>query len=374
MRTTGYDAVGYVRRGVARPGSERDDLLLSAKTVVAATGAWVLARYLLPPAVSTFAPFTALVALQATLYRSVRDCTQYLIAMTVGAALAATLAAAAGIHGWTFGLLTLLALAVGRFRPLGAHGTQVAIVGFFAFSSGHGRIDYIGHLVASVAIGAAFGLTAHLVLAPARHTRHRQEAVAELFGGVHERVGELADLFEADAPDEQQVRRLRSEWRRLSADADRIRFAIDAETENSRLNPRRTVDGAHDALPRAHRAVDVVQRCLDHVRSISRSLAYALDSGELEALPDPFCSLYATLLRTAADAMEQVGRAERIDPSLVREVLGRASAELEDAHRRTLPSPGARPSVSALQGTLLTDAGRLVEDLRQGCRTLDPAV
>ncbi|MFI1279833.1 aromatic acid exporter family protein [Streptomyces sp. NPDC020858] len=132
-------AAAYAWCGVRKPGSERDDLLLGAKTVVAAMGAWTLARYLLSPAVATFAPFTAMVALQATLYRSLRDCAQYALAMSVGATLAATLAATAGIHGWTFGLLTLAALWLGRVRRLGQQGTQVAIVGFFAFSSGQGR-------------------------------------------------------------------------------------------------------------------------------------------------------------------------------------------------------------------------------------------
>lgn len=39
-------------------------------------------------------------------------------------------AAMAGIHGWTFGLLTLLALWVGRIERFGQQGIQVAIVAF----------------------------------------------------------------------------------------------------------------------------------------------------------------------------------------------------------------------------------------------------
>ncbi|MEU3063813.1 aromatic acid exporter family protein [Streptomyces subrutilus] len=373
----------YVRRGVRGQGGERDDLLLGAKTVVAAMAAWMLARYFLPVAVATFAPFTALVTLQTTVYRSVRDCAQYLLAMTAGAALAAALAAAVGIHGWTFGLLTLIALAVGRVRRLGAYGTQVAIVGFFAFSSGQGRIDYIGHLVASVVIGAACGLTAHLVLAPARHTRHRQEAVAELHTDIRQRVGTLADVFEADVPDDgddsagdgrpDRVRRLRRDWRRLSDEADRVRHTLDAEAENSRLNPRRSVDDAHEALPRARTALDTAQRCLDHIRSVSRSLDHALDSGELDTVPAEFRTAYASLLRTAATAMEQVGRTGRTEPQHLDELLDRTSAELDRAQRAARPGPDTRPAVSTLQGTLLTDAARLVAELRQGHRALDPA-
>ncbi|WP_354384172.1 aromatic acid exporter family protein [Streptomyces sp. PvR034] len=332
--------------------------------MLAATVAWVLARYLLPHTVSTFAPFTALVALQATVYRSLRDCAQYLTAMTAGAALAASLAAVAGIHGWVFGLLTLLALAVGRFRPLGAHGTQVAIVGFFAYSSGLGRIDYIGHLTASVALGAACGIAAHLGLAPARHTVYQQEAVAVLFGGIEGRMAELADAFEADAPDADRVHRLRSEWRHLSSDADRIRDSIGTEIENSRLNPRPSIEDSGNALIRARAALDVAERCQDHLRSATRSLDHAISNGELPTLVDPFRSAYAELLRKAGTAVHHIGRLERTDPRQLDEVLDQAAGELERAREQARNVTSSHPKASTLQGTLLTDAGRLLDELR----------
>ncbi|MFF7300533.1 aromatic acid exporter family protein [Streptomyces sp. NPDC008265] len=339
------------------------------KTVAAATIAWVLARHLLPPTVSTFAPFTALVALQATVYRSLRDCAQYLAAMGVGAALAASLAALAGIHGWSFALLTLVALAVGRFRPLGAQGTQVAIIGFFAYSSGLGQIDYIGYLVASVALGATCGMVAHLVLAPARHTLHRKEAVADLFRRVEGRVGELADAFETDAPDGERIHRLRGEWRELSWDADRIRQAVDTEVENSRLNPRSAIEGSADALGRAREALDVCRRCQDHLRSASRSLDHAVSSNELALLPSAFRSAYAELLRAAA-AIHQIGRQDRTEPQVLHQALTQAAQQLDNARQALLAEDG-RPEMAALQGTLLTDAGRLLEELRHSGRFLE---
>ncbi|THA76177.1 aromatic acid exporter family protein [Streptomyces sp. A0592] len=364
------DAVRFVRRGVRASGSERDDLVLVVKTVAAATIAWVLARHLLPPTVSTFAPFTALVALQATVYRSLRDCAQYLAAMAVGAALAALLAAVAGIHGWSFALLTLVALAVGRFRPLGAHGTQVAIIGFFAYSSGLGQIDYIGYLVASVALGATCGMVAHLVLAPARHTLHRKEAVADLFRRVEGRMGELADAFETDTPDGERINRLRGEWRELSSDADRIRQAVDTEVENSRLNPRSAIEGSADALGRAREALDICQRCQDHLRSASRSLDHAVSSNELAILPAAFRSAYGELLRAAAAAIHQIGRQERTEPQVLNQTLTKAAHQLDNARQALLAEDGW-PEVTALQGTLLTDAGRLLEELHHSGRFLE---
>ncbi|MFJ2060541.1 aromatic acid exporter family protein [Streptomyces sp. NPDC087908] len=364
VRTHATEAVGFVQRGIRRTGSERDHLVLGVKTALAATAAWVLARHLLPPTVSTFAPFTALVAVQATVYRSLRDSAQYMSAMAVGAALAASLAAAAGIHGWSFGLLTVLALAVGRFRPLGAHGTQVAIVGFFAYSSGQGQIDYIGYLIASVVLGAVCGIAAHLVLAPARHTRHRQEAVVDLITRIEERMGDLADTFDVREPDADEVHELREAWRHLSLDADRIRYAIDDEVENSRLNPRASIADSAGALIRARTALDVAQRCQDHLRSVSRSLDYAVSSGELLSLPASFRSAYATLLRAAATALHHIGRQDHDGLREFDTALKQAVSKFEEVRLQVLVEQDGPSGQTALQGTLLTDGGRLVEELR----------
>ncbi|OKK22917.1 hypothetical protein AMK16_01745 [Streptomyces sp. CB00455] len=367
------ERVGYLRRAVREPGAERDDLILSAKSVVAAMAAWILARYLLPPAVSTFAPFTALVALQATVYRSVRDCVQYLLAMAAGASLAATLAAAAGIHGWTFGLLTLIALCVGRIRRFGQQGTQVAIVGFFAFSSGQGRIDYIGYLTASVAIGALCGLAAHLVLAPARHTDHRRQAVADLYTGMSRRLEGLADTCEADEPDAERVGQWRRDWLGLSADCEHIRQGIEAEMENGRLNPRPTTADADEALRRAREAVTVAERCLDHLRSMTRAMDYALDSEEIRNLPAAFRPGFGSLLRMTAAAMEEIGQTSPTDPERLSEMIGEAARELERVQQEARAGADTPSAAHTLQGTLLTDAGRLLDELQAGRRDLTPA-
>ncbi|MEU8461663.1 aromatic acid exporter family protein [Streptomyces sp. NPDC029003] len=364
-RTVAAERAGYLRRALRGTGSERDALVLGVKSVLAAVGAWTLARYLLPPAVSTFAPFTALVTLQATVYRSVRDCVQYLVAMTVGALLAASLAAVAGIHAWTFALLTLIALCVGRIRRFGRQGTQVAVVGFFAFSSGAGRIDYIGYLAASVAIGALCGLGAHLILAPARHTDHRQQAVADLFTETGRLADNLAGAFDSEQPDLERVRRWRSDGRELAARCHDVRHGIEAEIENGRLNPRRSIAGAAEVLPRARETVTVAERALDHLRSMTRALDHALADGETEHLPTPFQKGLASVLRTAATALRETGRASPDEDGPLGELIDGGGAELERVRRQAGATAEAPASVPVLQGALLNDAGRLLADLRR---------
>ncbi|MER5808489.1 aromatic acid exporter family protein [Streptomyces sp. NPDC002033] len=364
-RTVAAERAGYLRRALRGTGSERDALVLGVKSVLAAVGAWTLARYLLPPAVSTFAPFTALVTLQATVYRSVRECVQYLVAMTVGALLAASLAGVAGIHVWTFALLTLIALGVGRIRRFGQQGTQVAVVGFFAFSSGAGRIDYIGHLAASVAIGALCGLGAHLILAPARHTDHRQQAVADLFTATGELAENLAGAFDSAEPDLERVRRWRRDGRELAARCHDVRHGIGAEIENGRLNPRRSIAGAAEVLPRARETVTVAERALDHLRSMTRALDHAIADGETEHLPVPFREGLASVLRTAATALRETGRASPDEDGRLGELIDGGGTELERVRRQARATADAPASVPVLQGALLNDAGRLLADLRR---------
>ncbi|MFF1411290.1 aromatic acid exporter family protein [Streptomyces sp. NPDC058289] len=368
MRTAAAARGRYVWRAMAEPGRERDDLLLNAKCVVAAMVAWVLARYLLPPTVSTFAPFTALVALQATVYRSARDCAQYLLAMATGTTLAATLAATVGIHGWSFGLLTLLGLWAGRVRRLGQQGAQVTIVGFFAFSSGQGRIDYVGHLAAAVAIGALCGLGAHLLLAPARHTGHRRQAVAALCTGMSRRINALADALDSGEPDGERVRQWRRDWRSLAADCRDIQDRIDTEVENGRLNPRRSPADVNNALARAREVADMAERSLDHLRSMTRAVDHALD-GEIGRLPDSFRPGFSSALRAAARALEELGRADRTDIDRLECLIDDAEAELDRVQHE---SASTALRAQTLRGALLTDAGRLLAELRAGQRALAP--
>ncbi|MGW3517898.1 FUSC family protein [Streptomyces hydrogenans] len=373
LREAGAGRTEYLRRALRGAGSERDALLLGAKSVVAAMVAWVLARYFLPLTVATFAPFTALVALQATVYRSLRECVQYLLAMAAGAALAASLAAAAGIHGWTFGLLTLLALRVGRIERFGQQGTQVAIVAFFAFSSGQGRIDYIGHLAASVVLGALCGLAAHLVLAPARHVHHRQQAVADLHSAMSRRLKRLAELLGGEDSDAEQLRHWRRDWRGLAADCDRVRATIYAEMENSRLHPRpsrHAKDTADTALPRARDAITVAERAMDHLRSLTRTLDHAQNSGEINNLPVSFRTAASSLLCRSADALQEIGRTSLTDSARLATLIEEATADLDRVEQHERAVAEVSPKVHTLQGTLLTDIGRLLAELRTGHETL----
>jgi hypothetical protein len=77
IRRRAADARTYAARAVRHPGRERDTVLLRVKSVAAIVAAWSLASWLLPRSVTTFAPFTTLLALQGTVYRTVWQSLRY---------------------------------------------------------------------------------------------------------------------------------------------------------------------------------------------------------------------------------------------------------------------------------------------------------
>ncbi|WP_405813020.1 MULTISPECIES: hypothetical protein [unclassified Streptomyces] len=223
-----------------------------------------------------------------------------------------------------------------------------------------------------MAVGALCGLTAHLVLAPARHVRHRQQSVADLYTAMSRRLDDLAEIFEGNDPGTQRIRHWRRDWRKLAAECERIQTSIDTEIENSRLHPRRTIDSADAALPRARDAVTVAERAMDHLRSLTRTVDHALESGEIENLSVPFRAASGTLLRKAAGAMQEIGQTSLTDSGHLDGLIGDAAAELDRVEQQERAAAEAAPAVHTLQGTVLTDIGRLLAELRSGHKALTP--
>jgi hypothetical protein len=106
-------------RGLYHPGPDRDALLTILKSVIAATAAWLLANDLLGAPSATFAPFTALLMVQATISQSLDQSARYAAAMVFGVVLAGLVTPTFGAAAWTFAGLILIALIFGRWRKLG---------------------------------------------------------------------------------------------------------------------------------------------------------------------------------------------------------------------------------------------------------------
>ncbi len=354
------------------PGEARDGMLLQAKGAAAATVAWCLSSWLLPANVTAFAPFTALLALQATVYRSMWDSAQYLGAMAIGTAVAAAFGSTVGVHAWALCVLVFVALMVARLHLLGGQDAQVPVVALFAFAGGGGRIDYIGPSSrpppsASAAASPPTSpspLAAHgHGTAPGRGTgRPRADAPArpgpdrrgEEAGRGGTGGGLAAPLRGPGGPGGGRAR-------------DARKGAGEHQAESPPLLERRP--GLAPALPRDHRH----DRARRHARPLHRPRpdVRAPDPRTLRAAPlfevsvsADFSASYAELLYAIAEALEHLAPPRGPDDP------DRLRARVEDAERRyeevTTATRSGRPDREgvAVHGTVLVEAARILEEIK----------
>ncbi|MGA5873396.1 FUSC family protein [Streptomyces cinereoruber] len=366
-RTSLEDAV----RG---PGEARDGVLLLVKGAAAATVAWCLSSWLLPTNVTAFAPFTALLALQATVYRSLWDSAQYLGAMAIGTAVAAGFGSTVGVHAWTLCVLVFVALAVARLPLLGGQSVQVPVVALFAFAGGGGRVDYIGPLVASAAIGVCCGLAAHFAFAPSPHTATARRRVEELTARAQTLLRDLARTAERktageDVGEEDWPRRCEE----LAAQAADARSLLEREQENTRLNPRRPWNSAQASLQRCHETIGMIERIGTHVRSIARALTYEPRTPEpsgprrsFEAsVSADFAASYAELLHATAEGLEHLAPPQGPnDPDRLRRRVEAAERRYEEVVATTRSDHPDREGEWPVHGTVLVEAARILEEIR----------
>ncbi|MET7802601.1 aromatic acid exporter family protein, partial [Streptomyces decoyicus] len=123
------------RRAWGSEGHERHTALLIGKGTVAATLAWVLAHNVLHAQSPAFAPFSAVLIMQVTVYQSLLQSTRYVGAVAAGMTVQAALGFLGGPDLLTFALVALAALTIGRWPALGSQGSEVPIAAFFAFST-----------------------------------------------------------------------------------------------------------------------------------------------------------------------------------------------------------------------------------------------
>ncbi|MFC7978596.1 aromatic acid exporter family protein [Streptomyces cinereoruber] len=359
---------------VRGPGEARDGVLLLVKGAAAATVAWCLSSWLLPTNVTAFAPFTALLALQATVYRSLWDSAQYLGAMAIGTAVAAGFGSTVGVHAWTLCVLVFVALAVARLPLLGGQSVQVPVVALFAFAGGGGRVDYIGPLVASAAIGVCCGLAAHFAFAPSPHTATARRRVEELTARAQTLLRDLARTAERktageDVGEEDWPRRCEE----LAAQAADARSLLEREQENTRLNPRRPWNSAQASLQRCHETIGMIERIGTHVRSIARALTYEPRTPEpsgprrsFEAsVSADFAASYAELLHATAEGLEHLAPPQGPnDPDRLRRRVEAAERRYEEVVATTRSDRPDREGEWPVHGTVLVEAARILEEIR----------
>ncbi|MFH8574001.1 aromatic acid exporter family protein [Streptomyces sp. NPDC017993] len=289
-------------------GHERHTALLIGKSALAATIAWVISYNLLNAQSPAFAPFSAVLIMQVTVYQSLVQSLRYVGAVAAGVAVQAALGFLAGPEVVTFALVTLAALVIGRWPALGAQRGQVATAAFFAFStytSATGNLEklaQLGQIVLLVIIGSAVALAVNLAVFPPMRFRSAEYSIRTL---AHALGDLLSDIHPALAAGEIEEERT-EQWRTRAAQTGELitqaRAGMHTAQESLYYNPRR--------LLRRHRertsfenygaVLDALERTLYQAASLTRSLDQWRDS-ETTYPYRPFLESYATFLEAIAD-------------------------------------------------------------------------
>jgi hypothetical protein len=347
--------------------AHRSFFLNAARSALATSAAWVLARALGDPQ-PVVAAIAALLTVQATVYRTVVKGMARVAGVVAGVGLASLLGGVGGVHLWTLVLAAGGAALIGRALGGTEVAAQTAVTALTLMSvAAHGPAVIIQ--LASSFEGAVVGVLAGAVVLPTTNAGEAAYAVKDFADDIVAVLRNVADDLVDD-----DLLLLSSGWgghvARLDNSRSRADTALAEASESLRWNHRGM--GRREAVA-AYVDVDIrLRRAANHTGHIIDTLRAAATEGarhELATSPR-FRTRFSNLLAIIADSVEalagplsdRVGRSAGYQPVTVAEVLHEARAgvrELTDDVRRDLDDP----KLFMLYGALLSAIDALMAEL-----------
>ncbi|OEU86098.1 hypothetical protein DB35_10230 [Streptomyces abyssalis] len=376
----------WLSRAAASDGHERHTVALIAKCALAATISWVIAHDHIGARSPAFAPFSAVVIMQVTVYQSVVQALRYVGAVSTGVALQGALGFLAGPELLTFVLVSLVALAIGRWRHLGSQGSQVTTAAFFAFStyvsaSGNTeRVSQLGQIVLLVLIGCAVGVLVNVTVLPPMRYRSAEHGIHTLAHSLCNLVGDIYPALRERKMDGERTRH----WRRRAEDLPGLvrqaQSSVQEAQESAHYNPRRLLrrHGSHTSFSGYKEVVDALGRVTHQVGSLVRSLDQWHDGRADGETYDDFLQHYGDFLSSLAHITDLFSRIDE-DHLLeqARELCSAAAESQEQRSRLVDEAEACELPVSDLTqpyGILLVEATRVMDEFQYTCDVLQQSV
>ncbi|MET7638132.1 aromatic acid exporter family protein [Streptomyces sp. NPDC005438] len=386
----------WLNRAVTAAGHERYTLELVGKSTLAATASWFVAHDLLAARSPAFAPFSAVLMMQVTVYQSLAQSLRYVAAACAGVAIQGALGLLAGPDLLTFALVTLIAMVIGRWQPLGTQGGQVPTAAFFAFStyvSATGtlpRLEQLGQIIGLVVIGCGIGVLVNITLLPPMRYRGAERSIHTLAQALGARLDDIQRTLREGPPDEELSRRWRQQAAALVPIVTQARSALHTAEESHHYNPRRLLPRhRHRDFSGYEELVNALERVTHQVTSMTRALHQwpreehtetdkADEADEDTANLRPFLREYAALLRALTRITELFASLDENHLTTQAKQLCQAAEaaqekrEALDDHSRHTSLPLSDPSRP--YGILLAEATRLMAEAQHACDVLQHSV
>lgn len=277
------------------------DVIQVVKTAGAAVAAWVVAAGVLGLPQPFLAPWSALLVVHSTVYRSFWKGARQITATVLGVVLAWATGSLFGLNPVALGVMLVVGLVMGQTRWLREETTTAAATALLVLTAGYSTDGSVllGRLV-DTSIGVAVGVVVNVLVWPPFRDLAAARAVEAVARGVGRLLGAMARDLRADCWDgdvEEWVRR----GDELDEQLDEAWALVRQARESGRLNPRR--DSAAVREPGEFGEIlERTEQSLADIRSMARTLGHSIsDTHEWD---DEFRERWMTLLEETAWAIQ----------------------------------------------------------------------
>lgn len=290
------------------------NLVQNAKIVLAAVLAWVMAIDVFGLNDPILAPWSAVLVVHATVYRTFTRGAQQVSATVLAVLLAWVVGQLIGVTAVSLGVALSVAFLVGRLRWLRDESTTLATTTIVVLGAGYlSESNLLFGRLLDTAVGIGVGLLVNLLVWPPMRDRAAVAFVTEI---AHEVGDVLTDLAERLGPDlgEDEIEDWLRMCREVDARHDQAWGLVMQARESTRLNPRRRARraGVHDLEDVLH----ALEQAVAEVQSMVRTLGFSAESAN--TWEHGFRGRWADLLEEAAEAIaaDDADRLERVHQGL----------------------------------------------------------
>lgn len=317
------------------------DLLQSGKAALAGMIAWFVATDVLELDQPFLAPWSAVLVVHATVYRTVSRGGQQVAATFAGVFLGWGCGGLLGVGPLGMGVMLVAAFALGRLRWLRDETTSIATTGIVVIATNAIAESNLltGRLLDTTA-GIVVGLLVNLLVWPPLRDRAAWARAGDLPYGIAAVLREMAAGMAQDLETDEAESWIH-DLRRIDEGIDEAWRLLGQARESSRLNPRRSrPSGLDDLVATLHLLEQVVADTL----SMARTLTTSAERSTL--WKDDFRAPFKRMLTETADAL--VAR----DGNRLREIREELGGLADDL------------STDALAGSAWYEYGGLLVNLR----------
>ncbi|TQK42903.1 aromatic acid exporter family member 1 [Streptomyces sp. SLBN-118] len=340
----------------------------TVRSTAAATISYVVALQLSSEPAPLTAPLTALLVVQVTLYSTLTTGIRRVNSVVAGVLIAIGFSALVGLTWWSLGLIILASLVVGRLVRVDEFVPEVAISAMLVLG-----VTQVGGAawdrVLETLIGAVVGLLFNIVFVPPVWVGPAGDSIEDLARRMRHLLLHIGEELTGPTPVERAAARLH-EARRLDNDIADVDGALRQAEDSLRFNPRVKEGLLHRVVLRT--GLDTLEICAVVLRVLARTMTdLAKKRGDQDTLTPEVGVALKELLGHVADALvsfavlvtTQVSRSANAAESRLAGELAAAAAARETTAALLLTGVQRHPRHWQLQGALLTEIDRILDEL-----------